>query len=310
VVFKLFRKRKVRKPMGETGKQSCAPQPTAPCIAAAIIAGRRHVTGVPYALPKDLAEVNRLDFQHYIYRNVLRGNFLVPLHESAAILDVAAGTGIWGKEMAQQFPQARVVGLDLENIKKSGQVPPNYEFVRGNLLERLPFRDNAFDLVHQRLVLASAVPFERWMDVFKEFLRVTRPGGWLELAEVGVEVNPPGPLTRHFFEWGIEASKPRGLCPREIPRIDHYLSEAGAINVGSRYHDVPMGSWGGHIGTMMETNLLSAFQGLKALYTERGSAEEFDRLLMQLPDEWRSLRSYIRFFVFWCQKEMDGGSYR
>ena len=272
-----------------------------------MLAGRRHVTGVPYALPKDLAEVSRLDFQHYIYRNVLRGNFLVPLVDPTAILDVAAGTGIWGKEMAQQFPQARVVGLDLEDIKVSGPIPANYEFVRGNLLERLPFRDDAFDLVHQRLVLASAVPFERWVDVFKELLRVTRPGGWIELPEIGVEVNPRGPLTRQFFEWGIEASQPRGLCPREIPRIDHYLAEAGGISVGSRYHDIPMGNWGGRIGTMMETNLISALGGLKALYLARGSAEEFDRLLLQLPDEWKSLRSHIRFFVFWCQKEVPFG---
>src|SRR5258708_22226105 len=210
MAFQLFRKRRVRKPTGETGKQAGVHQPTASHVSAVMLAGRRHVTGVPYALPKDLAEVNRLDFQHYIYRHVLRGNFLVPLHESAAILDVAEGTGIWGKEVAQQLPLARVVGLDLEDIKASFPIPANYEFVRGNLLERLPFRDNAFDLVHQRLVLASAVPFERWMDVFKELLRVTRPGGWLELPEIGVEVNPLGPLTRQFFEWGIEASKPRG----------------------------------------------------------------------------------------------------
>ena len=205
MVFNLFRRRKVRNSRGEPGKQPWAPQATAPCISAAIIAGRRHVTGVPYALPKDLAEISRLDFQHYIYKNVMRGNFLVPLDNPASILDVAAGTGAWGKEVAQQFPQARVVGLDLENIKESGLVPDNYEFVQGNLLERLPFRDEVFDFVHQRLVLASAIPFERWMDVFKELLRVTRPGGWLELPEVGVEVSPLGPLTRHFFEWG---SKP------------------------------------------------------------------------------------------------------
>jgi len=43
------------------------------------------------------------------------------------------------------------------------------------------------------------------------------------------------------------------------------------------------------------------------LYLARGSSEEFDRLLLQLPDEWRSLRSHIRFFVFWCQKEVPYG---
>ncbi len=60
MLFHLFRKRKVRKPTGETGKQPCVPQPTAPRVATAMLAGRRHVTGMPYALPKDLAEVSRL----------------------------------------------------------------------------------------------------------------------------------------------------------------------------------------------------------------------------------------------------------
>ncbi len=277
-------------------------RPTAPRLAATMIAGRRHVTGVPYALPKDLDEVNRLDFQHYIYRQVLRGNFLVPLSEPFAILDVAAGTGLWGKEMALQFPQARVVGFDLENIKASGLLPANYEFVQGNLLDCLPFPDNTFDFVHQRLVLASAVPVARWPAVMRDLLRVTRPGGWLELPEVGVEVNPAGPLTRQFFEWGIEASGPRGLDPRAIPRIAHYLAGAGGVNLGSRTYEVPLGCWGGRVGTLMQTNMLSAFQALKALYIERGSEKEFDNLLKQLPGEWKKLRSHMRFFVFWCQK--------
>jgi len=109
-------------------------KPTAPRISAATVAGRRHLTGVPYALPKDDREVSRLDFQHYIYRNVLRGNFLVPLYEPAAILDVAAGTGIWGKDLAHQFPGTRVVWLDLEDIKDGGPLPPNYQFIKGNVL--------------------------------------------------------------------------------------------------------------------------------------------------------------------------------
>jgi ubiquinone/menaquinone biosynthesis C-methylase UbiE len=294
MAFTLFRRR----------RHKASEPSTAPRLVAAVIAGRRHLTNVPYALPKDAQEVNRLDFQHYIYRHVLRGNFLVPLSQPSAILDVACGTGVWGKEMAQQFPNTRIVGFDLEDIKASGPLPHNYEFVRGNLLNGLPFADNSFDCVHQRLVLASAVPFSRWMDVFKELLRVVRPGGWLELPEVGVEVNPLGPLTRQFFEWGIDASRPRGLYPREIPNIGNYLREAGGVHVGMRSHDVPMGAWGGRLGTMMQTNLLSALGGLKALYTERGASEaDFDALLHQLPDEWKALKSHLRFFVFWCQKE-------
>src|SRR5258707_8963775 len=147
MVFRLFRRRKARNSRGEPGKQPGVRQANTPCISAAIIAGRRHMTGVPYALPKDLQEISRLDFQHYIYKNVLRGNFLAPLVDPVAILDVAAGTGIWCKEIAQQFPLTRVVGLDLEDIKRRRCNPANYELLRGNLLERLPLRDNPFDFV-------------------------------------------------------------------------------------------------------------------------------------------------------------------
>src|SRR5579883_3390033 len=78
-------------------------------------AGRRHRDDVPYALPKDLEEGQRLNLQHYIFRYVLRGNYAAPLTEAVTtILDVGSGTGIWGQEMAQLFPSARIFGLDLE----------------------------------------------------------------------------------------------------------------------------------------------------------------------------------------------------
>lgn len=270
---------------------------------AVTVAGRRHLSEVPYALPKDLDEVNRLDFQHYIYRQVLRGNFLVPIRNPQAILDVGCGTGTWCQEIARQFPQAQVCGLDLEHLKQSGPLPLNYRFVQGNILEGLPFEDNTFDFVHQRLILASAIPVARWLDVCKELLRVARPGGWLELPEVGIEVQHMGPLTRRFFAWGISASEPRGLDPRHIPSVGHYLTDAGGRNVSIRQVDVPMGAWAGRIGIMMQMNLANALAGLKALYLERGASEDdFNDLLRQLPGEWAALRSCTRFFVFACQK--------
>lgn len=192
-----FRRRKRTHPAWER-------KPTMPRMAT-VIAGRRHLTGVPYALPKDLSEIKRLDFQHYIYRQILHGNFLVPLTNPRAILDVGCGTGIWGKEMAQQFPTTQAYGLDLENLKESGTLPPNYQFAQGNLLEELPFAHNTFDFVHQRLILASAIPLARWSDVLKELLRVTRPGGWLELPEMGVEVQPLGTMNLTNALSGLKA---------------------------------------------------------------------------------------------------------
>src|SRR6476660_204948 len=73
--------------------------------------GRRHVVGVPYTLPKDDQEINRLDFQHYMLRYALRGNYAAPIGQTLSILDVGTGSGRWAVEMAQLFPNANVVGL-------------------------------------------------------------------------------------------------------------------------------------------------------------------------------------------------------
>jgi SAM-dependent methyltransferase len=284
-------------------QRATPPPPTSRKYRAVTIAGRRHLADVPYALPKDLNEVNRLDFQHYIYRQVLHGNFLVPIRSPQAILDVGCGTGIWCREIATQFPQARVYGLDLENIKDSVPLPPNYQFVQGDILEGLAFAANTFDFVHQRLILASAIPVARWLDVCRELLRVARPGGWLELPEVGVQMHNMGPLTQQFFAWGISASEPRGLDPRQIPHLDSVLREAGGRNVGLWWVDVPMYKQGNRIGLMMQMNLTNAFGALKGLYAARGESEaEFDNLLRKLPFEWETYRSSLRFFVFSCQK--------
>lgn len=33
-----------------------------------LFGGRRHLAAMPYPLPKDMGEINRLDFQHYLLR--------------------------------------------------------------------------------------------------------------------------------------------------------------------------------------------------------------------------------------------------
>jgi hypothetical protein len=134
-------------------------------------------------------------------------------------------------------------------------------------------------------------------------LRVTKPDGYLELVECGVEVNPIGPLTKQFLAWGLDASLMRGLDARIIPFLDRRLVEAGARNIQTRTVDIPIGNWSGRIGNMMKKDLMGAFTGLKALYIGRGATEEnFNVLLNQLPDEWEYYRSCLRFFIFYAQK--------
>lgn len=265
---------------------------------------RRFLKEVAYVLPKDHEEVNRLDFQHYMLRQALKGNYLAPIEEGplAAILDIGCGTGRWCKELALQFPAVQIYGLDLEESRSStGPIPPNYHFLPGNVLERLPFEDEAFDFVHQRLLVA-AIPASRWPEIIREQMRVTRPGGWIELVECGVEGINLGPLTQQFFSWGVQACASREIDARAVPTLGKQMQEEGINNVQETTIDIPIGPWGGHIGVMMQEDLLSAFGGLKTLYTQQGHTTEFDTLLKQLPLEWKQGCSSFRVFLFWGRR--------
>ncbi len=44
-------------------------------------------------LPEHVAEIDRLDVQHYALRAALEGNYIAPVTDPERILDVGTGTG-------------------------------------------------------------------------------------------------------------------------------------------------------------------------------------------------------------------------
>jgi ubiquinone/menaquinone biosynthesis C-methylase UbiE len=60
---------------------------------------------------------------HHIYNMLLEGRLHVaPLDKPQRILDIGTGTGIWAIDIADQFPEAEVIGTDLSPIQPSWQV--------------------------------------------------------------------------------------------------------------------------------------------------------------------------------------------
>src|SRR5579884_4515213 len=150
----------------------------------------------PYLFPRHPEEVDRLDLQHFALREALGANFLAPVEGPERVLDVGTGTGQWGFEVCHRFPGALVVGFDL--VRGKPNPPPGYRHVRGNLLQGLPFRDDVFDFVHQRF-LTAGIPVVAWPGAVAELVRVTRPGGWVELAESPLKGHRLGPATERLF---------------------------------------------------------------------------------------------------------------
>lgn len=267
--------------------------------------GRRFMRGVPYILPSDGEELNRLDFQHYMLRYALRGNYAAPLRQPREILDVACGTGRWAAEMATLFPQANVVGLDLKAPPvESGatmQRPDNFTFLQGNMLEGLPFPDNSFDFVHQRLVIV-ALPTSQWVQQARELLRVTRPGGWVELVEG--DLLPGGPGITTLNNLGEQMSLKRGMSFTNASRIDSYLEQAGARNVQRRMVNLPVGQKAGRLGAMAEADYQAIYASVRAFLIAQGliSEEQYAQSLAQAQAELASGQLSWPFYIAYGQK--------
>ena len=263
------------------------------------LGGRRHVADAPYVLPSDDQEINRLDFQHYMLRYALKGNYAAPLDRPATILDVGSGTGRWGMEMASVFPEARIVGTDLVPPKDDPalEMPSNYSFTPGNVLEGLPFPDASFDFVHMRLLL-FAIPADKWPTVTRELVRVTKPGGWVESVETGAQQNG-GPAMDRIVAWITEASLRRGVDPALGPHIGGLLHAASLQHISTSGIQLPVGRYGGRLGNMAAADVFGVVGGVKALVVAQGltTAEAYDAAMEQGRRDLDTYRCVLPFYI-------------
>ena len=275
------------------------------------IGGRRHMVDAPYVLPSDEQEVNRLDFQHYMLRAALKGNYAAPLGSPASMLDVGCGTGRWAFEMATIFPDANVIGTDLVAPRAETGAglgngidarPPNFAFVQGNVLERLPFPDNSFDFVHMRLLL-FAVPAVRWPGVVRELIRVTRPGGWVESVETGAQQNG-GPAMDRLVDWITQASTRRGIDPGLGPHVAEMMRDSGLVNMQARAEALPVGRYGGRLGNMAAVDVFGVVSGVKQLVVAQGIAQEpeYEATMQQARADLDRYQCRLPFYLAYGQK--------
>ncbi|HEU5383621.1 MAG TPA: methyltransferase domain-containing protein [Ktedonobacteraceae bacterium] len=261
-----------------------------------IVDDRRRLTDAPYFLPKDEEEDGRLFLQHKALYAAMGNHYLAPIRPDIAnILDVGTGTGVWPVDMSRLFPQAHIVGMDISSLSFRYSSSSACTFLCGNVLTGLPFPDQQFDFVHQRLLVAG-IPTANWPGVIRELVRVTRPGGWVELLEVGITVKNAGPETTRLLTWMANRSRERGFDLGILPELGDLLVHAGLQAVETQNIPAPLGEWAGRVGAMLKTDVLSAFHAVKGVYCTQANLppDQFDAWVKIVAEEWEQRRaSYV-----------------
>ena len=99
--------------------------------------------------------------------------------------------------------------------------------------------NGTFDLVHQRMALpaASTAAVRGALD---GFVRLLKPGGWIQLVEPDHSVYK-GPAMEAFFRLLCDLFAYMGTDSNYAPSLRGWFEEMGLVDVGEKVFDVPLG---------------------------------------------------------------------
>ncbi|KAL9580907.1 MAG: hypothetical protein Q9212_004211 [Teloschistes hypoglaucus] len=122
--------------------------------------------GESYMLPRDIQESQRLNAQHEYFRQLSYGHLIhpsIPARQIHAVADVATGTGLWLRQLADELSPPRpihgekssFVGFDIsqQQFPPADSLPSHMKFVVHDMVDAFPTQyHESFDLVNVRLV--------------------------------------------------------------------------------------------------------------------------------------------------------------
>lgn len=291
--------------------------------------------------PNDASEARRMALQHELFKLCLSGNLVeskLPLrahdHQQTQpfhILDIGAGSGLWACEMAQKFPSASILGIDLSSALLPSDVPPNVTFEIADAMETpWPSPRRLYDFVHMRNLVGGGV--RDWAALLSAAFDHLKPGGQLEFTEVR-------PRFFDVEEEELESSSSSGdkkskknsfssrdkskigaacleyevtfaeMCTRmgldfdPVPRVAEWLANVGAEAVRERMDWVPVKPWGNDavmrkkgdiLGEMIDCGLENWTLMLFGLsgWEEQDTRRLLSRVLQEVQDPM--LKSYVK----------------
>lgn len=214
-----------------------------------------------YFLPSDNKELERCRARHRVYATLFAGRVLAPLeiklksNQPCEFLEIGCGLGDWCVNVASDYPNVNVLGIDHYNTFQGTEYPKNCRF---DIIDAskwpMPLEGNKFDLIHIE-VFGLVLPTSQYEEFLAEIYRLLKPGGYIQWIEPDLEVWNAGPEGKKIDKAVQKILRLRSLDPHLPRRIDRLVKAGGFINIKHTFVSFPFGNWGE--GTLIEaTNKL------------------------------------------------------
>lgn len=247
---------------------------------------------------ENAAEMARLIKQDRFITQAMGGLFAErsDIASMRSILDLGCGPGQWVLDVAFNYPNIEVAGVDISEImvkyadaRARSQGLSNASFGVMDITTPLDFSENAFDLINGRLI-AYLTP-EQWTHLLQEGTRVLRPGGVLRLTENDVVCTSPATDTLFslFYSAMARARQSFSASGRVLgitSRLTSLLRKCGYKNVQHRASALDF-STGSEAHEVISDVVYVMFTLMKPFLIGTGvaNAQEIDQLLKQMQIE-------------------------
>ncbi|KAK1510259.1 methyltransferase domain-containing protein [Colletotrichum abscissum] len=270
-----------------------------------------------YPMPNDETEQSREDMKHTMLLELTDGKLIyAPIGETPQrIIDIGTGTGTWAIQVADLFPAAEVLGIDLSPIQPTW-IPPNVKFLVDDAEDEWLNGDD-FDYVHLRSVAPALRKLDRVLTQAYEHMK---PGAWIEFQELHGQVHcddgtmPEDDKLEEFYELTVEAFAGLGIMFHIARDLRPHLEAAGFKDIHCEVKKIPVGTWPKDktmrlIGQYMKGVVADAIPAFAGKPFEAHGISNVESQVWQATAkkelEDRTKHRYLNFYFWYAQKPED-----